>query len=160
MCVYLFVVDVDYRGRFHPTWSKKSPTFFDKWSKTCSNALMMAVAAPPPVKPQICGDRAETSELFQVHIVLLAPRKVWANPRRCLQKKKIMGRFLTSFASDADDMGVGTMLGLAQTRNAWLSKLYTNNHYMLPRPNDPNIVWGSHHYLILLAKKVILASLT
>ena len=35
-----------------------------------------------------------------------------------------------------------------------------NNYYMLPRPGDPNIVWGPHHYLILLAKKVILASLT
>ena len=55
-------------------------------------------------------------------------------------------------------MGVGTILGLAQPRNAWLPKLYTNNYYMLPRPGDPNIVWGSHHYLILLAKKVVLAS--
>ena len=36
------------------------------------------------------------------------------------------------------------MLGLAQTRNAWLPKLYTNNYHMLPRPKDPNIVWGSH----------------
>ena len=74
-------------------------------------------------------------------------------------EKKIMGWFLTSFASDADDGG-GTMLGLAQPRNAWLPKLYTNNYYMLSRPKDPNIVWGPHHYLILLAKKVVLASLT
>ena len=47
------------------------------------------------------------------------------------------------------------MLGLAQPRNAWLPKLYTNNYYMLPRPGDPNIVWCSHHSLIILAKKVI-----
>ena len=26
---------------------------------------------------------------------------------------------------------------------------------MLSRPRDPNIVWGPHHYLILLAKKVV-----
>ena len=142
---------------FIPPGQKKT-TFSEKWSKTCINALMMTVVVSPPVKPQICGDRAETRGLFQVHIVLLAPRKVWANPRGCLWKK-IMGCFLTSFASDADDGG-GTMLGLAQPRNAWLPKLYTNNYYMLPRPKDPNIAWGSHHYLILLAKKVILASLT
>ena len=30
---------------------------------------------------------------------------------------------------------------------------------MLPRPKDPNIAWGPHHCLILLAKKVVLASL-
>ena len=35
------------------------------------------------------------------------------------------------------------MLGLAQPRNAWLPKLYTNNYHMLPRPGDPSIVWGS-----------------
>ena len=77
---------------------KKTPTFFEKWSKTCINALMMTVAASPPVNPQICGDRAEIWGLFQVHIVLLAPRKVWANPRGFA--KKIMGRFLTSLASE------------------------------------------------------------
>ena len=27
MYVYLFVVDVDYRGRFHPTWSEKNAFF-------------------------------------------------------------------------------------------------------------------------------------
>ena len=48
---------------------------------------MMTVVVSSPVKPQICGDRAETRGLFQVHIVLLAPRKVWANPRGCLRKK-------------------------------------------------------------------------
>ena len=68
---------------FIPPGQKKT-TFFDKWSKTYINALMMTVAASPPVKPQMCGDRAETGGLFQVHIVLLAPRKVWANPRGCL----------------------------------------------------------------------------
>ena len=63
-----------------------------------------------------------------------------------------MGRFLTSFALDAPDGEGGTMLGLAQPRNALLPKLYTDNYYMLPRPNDPSIAWGPHHCLILLAK--------
>ena len=27
MYIYLFVVDVDYRGRFHPTWSEKNAFF-------------------------------------------------------------------------------------------------------------------------------------
>ena len=68
---------------FIPPGQKKT-LFSDKWSKTCINALMMTVVVLSPVKPQICGDRAETRGLFQVHIVLLAPRKVWANPRGCL----------------------------------------------------------------------------
>ena len=71
-----------------------------------------------------------------------------------------MGWFFTSFASDAPDGEGKAMLGLAQPRNAWLPKLYANNYHVLSRPGDPNIVWGSHHYLIILAKKVILASLT
>ena len=144
---------------FIPPGQEKT-TFFDKWSKTCINALIMAVAAFPPVKPQICGDRAETRGLFQVHIVLLAPRKVWANSPGCLWGKKIYGLFFDLICVGSLSWGGETMLGLAQPRNAWLPKLYTNNYYMLPRPNDPNIVWGSHHYLILLAKKAVLASLT
>ena len=121
---------------------------------------MMAVVVSPPVKPQICGDRAETWGLFQVHIVLLAPGKVWANPQGCFEKKNY-GSFFDLIRVGRSMMGGGkTILGLAQPRNAWLPKLYTNNYYMLPRPKDPKFVWGSHHYLIILAKKVILASLT
>ena len=36
---------------FIPLGQKKT-TFFDKWSKTCINALILTIVVSPPVKPK------------------------------------------------------------------------------------------------------------
>ena len=93
---------------------------------------MMAVAASPPVKPQICGDRAETWRLFQVHIVLLAPRKVWATPEGVCEKKNY-GLVFDLIRVGRSMMGGGNNVGASSDKECMAPQtVYKQLPYVAP----------------------------